>query len=689
MTRLSGDQKTSLTSTETAAEAGPAKNVWSDPQQWIRRAAPWVASWLTALAQILTLTPAPYNGDMVTYVTAALKRGDPDLFPGDLFAESAAGIFSPQFFNDYLLLGVMRLGLTWLAAALLIYLICAAAMAGALVALADAISRPNRLALTAFLGFAITWLTLGEQVGQNSVWRNSWYGQTLAVALAVWGLAFVLRSHWWAGGGLLAAAALFHQQVSLAMLLVVAVLLIHKLWRTPQQLARKAAALVPTVVVVGVFYAALKLDSAGPGLSDAEFIAVYATFRHPHHLVPSAWYWRDITAYAVMVLVVVALLMVAVLAVGGGRTGAQAVGGRTGAWAAGRQWLYPTATLTALSCLVITANYLFVEVKPWALVAKLYPERYFIAFRVWVFILIAVALARLIVRRRWWAALIPGGMWALQQVLVAAAKPGIDRSHALTLLRPGWLTGAAILIATSCIVMALVRPAGLDAGDDAGPAGSDDGRDQPDQTSRQGLPKPPAPAGGQDQPDQTGRQDQILPPRRRILTGALAVVAGVLGAVCVISQFTVWQGGTPRPRNLYQFTNPPPVSWAEGLAIKAAVPQDAAFLADPYDLRYGVLHLIGQRTLAATWKGVPIEDASLAKWIGRLERLGLITRDGQNYYRTGVVYEELPLDQIVEAAQEFGASYLVTSTDTQARYDASDLVERVSGTSQFTVYRIR
>ncbi|MDR0627417.1 MAG: hypothetical protein LBG11_09230, partial [Bifidobacteriaceae bacterium] len=162
-----------------------------------------------------------------------------------------------------------------------------------------------------------------------------------------------------------------------------------------------------------------------------------------------------------------------------------------------------------------------------------------------------------------------------------------------------------------------------------------------------------------------------------------------LAAIGTAAQFTYLDGSRPVLLALHQFPGLPPVSQSEKTAVTAAIPTDAAFLADPFDANYDALHLVAERTLAASWKDVPIEGAALAEWIGRLETLGLVRRDGDSYPRTGISYEELPLDQIVAAARQFGAAYLVTGPQYESRYSQSNLVQPAGGSGRYKVFRLR
>ncbi|MDR2454885.1 MAG: hypothetical protein LBD51_10320 [Bifidobacteriaceae bacterium] len=579
-----------------------------------------LGNWAVAFGIILSAQIAPYNVDMVTYVSAALRRADPSLFPGDLFAASSADAITPQFLNDLLLIGLMKLGLSMLGAALAIYLVCAAVLAGGLVALAASLSRSQSLPVAAALALMVAYLTIGEAIGANRVWINSWHNQSLAMALAVWALAFALRWRWWPAGWVAAACGLFHPQVGLYTGVVLAALLAFR--PRPDQAGptgprpprwRAAASLAPLAAALGLVQAAFWLTSSKAAFSDRDFVAVYAILRHPWHLVPSAWAWSKICWFALF----------AVLAAGALWLAARR-GERPAVW---RGWGVPSLALGGIGAGVVLANYVFVEVAPLGLVAKAYPERYFALFRLWVFILLAAALAKALERGQAGRALaIPAGAVAFE-----AAALGVSPS-----------TGLMMALAATCLAIAAALSGRLPA----------------------------------------GRRARAW---RAASAAGLALCALASAATSVLT----WSGGQLRLQQWSEFASPPPVTAADAAALASAVPKEAAFLADPDNQAYTALHVFGQRALAASVKNIPIDSAAMAQWLERLERLDVVERVGQGYQATGRPYEARPVADLAAAAGEFGAEYLVTTQDQAQRYLDSGLVELAGESQAFAIFRLR
>jgi hypothetical protein len=660
---------------------------------------------------------APYNPDMVTYVSAALRRADPTLFPGDLFAASSAAAITPQFLNDLLLIGVMKLGLSWLAAALVIYLLCAAVLAGGLVALAAAISRRHTLPIAAFLSLMVAHSTFGDAIGRNWVWMNSWVNQSMATALSVWALALALRSRWRGAGAVLAATALFHPQVGLYTTTLVAIWLVvktHRRWRWAP-----AAPLLAPVVAMAAIQVAFSLTSSARVLSGRDFVAVYAALRHPTLLLPSTWYWPN----AVLYLAVVGCALLAVLL-------AAARPARLAAW---RDWGLPTLWLLAAGGVIVAGQYVFTELAPVALVPQLYPERYFGSFRIWVCLVFAAALGSALERSKVWLALaLPVLVAALQWYYANfALSPSLLPAAAITILavaqsacaahrhsRPGAPAPAGApaaspdqLVAAAGAAEPVVVPGAASPDALAAATGPELLRSSAGAVELGLLPGPgarPAPGGPDGEPLAAASPEQLVAAagaagaaaaagRARPGAPVWAAVGAWVGAVCLAlgaavgagSAFLIWSEGELRVRQWAEFANPPPVTAEDAQALAGALPPDAAFLADPMEFAYSALHLYGQRTLAASFKNIPIDGAAMAEWLERLERLGAVERVGSGYQETGSSYEAIPVADLAVIAAEFGADYLVTGRHAEQRYLDSEAVELVARSPRFAIFRIR
>jgi hypothetical protein len=347
-------------------------------------------------------------------------------------------------------------------------------------------------------------------------------------------------------------------------------------------------------------------------MSSAEFVAVYAELRHPHHLVPSSWDWGQIGWFALWAVVAAGLVVVSVP--------------RSERVVAVRRWTVPVAVLGGIGGLVLVANYLLIEVYPVRLVAQLYPERYFGMFRLCLYVALAAgvaALARRGRRGRVLAVALPVGLvvweWVRQRLFATSAPPIEDLAVPLVVACVGILAGLAV--------------------------------------RRQA---------------------------RRVLAGVLvaACLAGIaFGVVPAVDQANAVRAraGVPPP---YLVTG------REAAGLAAAVPSDAMFLADPNNQLFDTLHLMGQRSSASSWKLVPISDTGLSQWLARLERLGLVRATGQGYAWTGRRYEDIPIEDLIAAAREFGASYLVTTARAAQRYRSSPQLEDLGQTGRFAYFHI-
>lgn len=111
----------------------------------------------------------------------------------------------------------------------------------------------------------------------------------LAFALALWALVWLWEERFWLSGAALGCAALLHPLVGpeCGALLFGTRIVLGLVWGVQSRIALLGGMglwLGLSAVQLLPYFAA---SGAEPGLSDAEFIRLYAYFRNPHHILPS------------------------------------------------------------------------------------------------------------------------------------------------------------------------------------------------------------------------------------------------------------------------------------------------------------------------------------------------------------------------------------------------------------------
>jgi hypothetical protein len=282
-------------------------------------------------------------------VATLQARLDPALFTRDFVVQESLR-FTPRFYFNALIVLVARSGLplAWAFAAL--HLVALAILLSGLRALARALS----LGAVATAALLLWLLTVGVgTVGLTYLYTHAPVPAVWAVAGVAWGAAWAVRARWTAAYACFGAAALLQFLVGFyaGVLALPALLLTGGRARAP--------ALALWLLGLTLIYGPMRLDGGtgdSDALSGAAFVEIYATLRHPHHLVPSTWGWP---------------------------VWIQAGSFYLGAWyflrrTAGAEWKTERTVLhltLALTLAALALNYVFIELRPLAWIAKLQPAR--------------------------------------------------------------------------------------------------------------------------------------------------------------------------------------------------------------------------------------------------------------------------------------------------------------------------
>ena len=203
---------------------------------------------------------------------------------------------------------------------------------------------------------------------------------TLATGFSVWGVCCVLRGRWTLGYGLFGFAALFQFLVGFIPGVLLGPLL---LWRglTARSVWKVLGPVIPYALGLALVYVPMALSGAtGSSVTDELFVFLYGHVRTPHHIVPSAWpvsRWWELFFFA--------------------------MGGLLCAFAPRR--FSPFIRSAIVLSIVLTAaalylSYIFVDLHPSALVAKLQLARATPFMKLMVLFSVAVAAAECLNNRR-------------------------------------------------------------------------------------------------------------------------------------------------------------------------------------------------------------------------------------------------------------------------------------------------
>lgn len=299
---------------------------------------------------------------------------DPTLFRNDFVVQEALR-FSPRFYYNELICLPAKAGLPLAGSFALWHLAMLAVLISAVRNAAASLSLTPMA--TAMLLVWLLFINVGS-LGGVYFYTHAPVPAVWAGALVAWGGALALRRKAAATFACFGAAALLQFLVGF----YAGLLALPLLWSTPTR--ERILALSLWAIGLGLIYIPLTISGLADAsvLSDDAFIAIYAYLRHPHHLIPSSWPWLQWQRTGLFYL---------------------------GAWyflhrtSAGRPALERTLIhyTLAVACVALAGNWLFVEIIPSALIAKLQPARITPLVQVVVLTLLSTRVGSLHIRGHW------------------------------------------------------------------------------------------------------------------------------------------------------------------------------------------------------------------------------------------------------------------------------------------------
>jgi len=238
------------------------------------------------------------TADQAEPLILVYEKLNPALYPQDFYVNAAKDIFTVRtyyiefvsFLGKYFSLYQVSLVLTFL---------CLFASVTGFIKIARLLTHHQ---LTGYLApFFILFVFYGWTVGGNAVQYNLLISSTLAKALSVWGIYFLLKKRWIYSGALIGIGGLFQVLVGLQLaVILVLLLLLYRQWKGVLQWS--VAFLVTILPMLGpVVYRQFMLEG---GAVDMElYYRLLYIFRNPHHYLPSLF---PLTAYIKCALLLVA-----------------------------------------------------------------------------------------------------------------------------------------------------------------------------------------------------------------------------------------------------------------------------------------------------------------------------------------------------------------------------------------------
>lgn len=242
---------------------------------------------LTSFSILLIYVSSTIGGDNLIYAIGEYHAYDPTLFIGNVFM--GEGVISPRFFADSLFAFFMKInGGNWGAVALGFIYASAFILAFSIAKLACNVIHEYSIlyALCLSLLLAIN----GNELADFSLIRMDSISIGMALSFAILSVSYVIgeqknfnKGYFFAG-----LSSLLHIHEGLYSFLIVCIFALADIISKKYINKKEHVAIIIFIgLTAGVVVPNLLTDSMQ--ISNQQFVYIYSIFRHPHHLVPSAW----------------------------------------------------------------------------------------------------------------------------------------------------------------------------------------------------------------------------------------------------------------------------------------------------------------------------------------------------------------------------------------------------------------
>ena len=595
-----------------------------------RKADFWISVFVVAV--VILLSGMVYaTGDLTTYMATPLAIANDGIFTDDF---SIMEFVRPnaQSISDNILALMLKTGISWQVLSALLYLITVAVFAAGIIAISKRITGEKYYITAGILIFLSIYSLSGLRIGRNPIWYPSFYYAQAAFCIAVWGFVMAMDKKWYKAFILFAVATLLHFTAgSYSAAFALIFLIIHAVKE------KKIKILLPAVIwvvaCVGIFLMMYLSGTTGSGLlSSEQFVKIHAYLRHPHHHVPSSWEsleWANYIAYIAAVFLVLR-------------------------YSAKDNEFYKKlktffVATTALMALILAANYVFIEVIPVAFIAKLQPARSVFVYRFGLAALLAYSVYHLVCKKEYFAAALVVFMTALPQINIKTYSGILLLLVSVYLMAAKYFKGkglkTVVALAHMCAIMLTVLVISMFATNLAVLM-----------TVLYTLAFMVFMAVVYMADTYAEKAGEKL--FMKAVCAMLAVLIILIPWVDVRGNF---EGiAIKNPRNVFTLSDIDESARILALRFNEKTDKQALFLGDPNDITTSYFRIFSLRSSVVAFKNMPFTDAGMLEWVERLTELKAVYVDENGYYaRNTSCFDELGTQEIVNAAQKYGAGYIL------------------------------
>jgi len=590
-----------------------------------------------------------YTTDSQSYLVNYLARWDPTLFLNDITAQSAAHSVTPQFLTDLLLLLLTKAAGSLELAMATAYILSVITLCSAIVSFAFRLQNSDKLLFSCFFVLCILFLLTGQNISLNWTWRTGFYHQVPAMAVGLWCfyLATSKQKNWVFAFALNGLSLLFQMHVGIYIFCFSFILLIFEIYETHK--FKLLLCCWPFLLMFLALFAAVTITTSSTIAND-DYVQLYSVFRHRNFYVLSGTGSIANILFFLVYFHGVILLGISLLLKYNEDQTIQPL-------------MVKSGSLLLVSFLGLLFNYVFIELVPWAVAAKLQPTRIISVMRVWLILVLCYLFHLLCIRKLTFFVvfLITGVLFASESFWGFWLNIGAyalllswyisDRHPTHVAVANRWIN---ITLCISSLILTVYRFPKMD-------------------TSRKYL------ALYISLIIAASFVIYVFKTKSKLLFATCMALCICL-TVFTIDRYSIKRddGSFVRMRTFneaFPYIRTDKDLYNIALQFKENTDKNVAFFADPLDQNYPYFRLYSQRSQLISSKCIPINDPAIEVWIDRLLEFGSVTKSGASYnYNSEAYQEKNPLD-IIKYALKYDAQYLLTTTEDASRYLDSKLVD--------------
>ena len=331
---------------------------------------------LVATVILLMSTYTIFGANLYHYLLEPIRQINPEIFSSDYMVQ-AQNAFTPQFLTNAIYVFFLKTGLKYNTINLVLYMLSYFVFSSGIIAISRYSLKKYSFVMVGVILLLSLYSRATHPIGGNLVWATMFKYDNMAMCFIPWTIYWVMRKRWWTAIAFCTIATLFHFHVGIYCAVFIVPILAYDSIKT-KKLKNLFVILPWAAVCFGMYTIMIFQKTIDTNVfTNDEFIKIFAIFRNSHHMVPSSW---GIQAYANFTAFICSVLLLTYLF--------------KSQLPEHRNLLILLFYLIAIMTICILFNFIFVEVYPLSLAAKLQPGRVIPMFSLLLYILLGYYCAK-------------------------------------------------------------------------------------------------------------------------------------------------------------------------------------------------------------------------------------------------------------------------------------------------------